>query len=552
MRDGTVLRASVVRPADRARHPTLVFRTPYNVERALAFSPIFMKAARRGYAVVAQDVRGRFASEGEFEPYRHEGQDGHDTIEWAAAAPWSDGQVGTFGLSYPGAVQWLAAVESPPHLRAMVPAMTFSRPDAFWYAGGLPDLSWITWAWLYIAPEERRRRALAGPRSVAEAEALWPEVGPRLLSRYPLSDVPELAEVAPWYLEWLRHPPDDPWWAWSDLSGRYDRVHAAVLNISGWHDEHYGAFGALNNHLGLLSARAGKTDPGSWLVLGPWVHGIAPPSEPEREERAGERRFGPAARLRLDDTVLSFMDRHLRGMDIGDTAPPVSAFIMGENRWVHGQRWPIPTTRSRRWHLGLDGTGGGTLSTRAPRVDGALALYCDPANPLTDPYGDALGAHDYRDLHQAPGTLSFETAPLRRDIRVLGRIGARLHIMTDAPSIDIWLKLLDVAPDGTAWNLMSPGPDAQRVDLGRGAPRANEVIRVELDRLLTGNRFARGHRIRIVIATSFVPHFARNPQTGERECDTAATRPASLQVLVGPHHSSWLRVPVLEPRDELR
>ena len=130
MRDGVTLRADVYRPAQEGRYPVLLERTPYDKNGERSFG---LAAATRGYVVVVQDVRGRYQSEGEFRPYEHEGRDGYDTIEWAAAQPWSDGNVGTFGLSYPGAVQWLAAVESPPHLKAMVPAMTFSTPQNFFY-----------------------------------------------------------------------------------------------------------------------------------------------------------------------------------------------------------------------------------------------------------------------------------------------------------------------------------------------------------------------------------------------------------------------------------
>ncbi len=155
MRDGVVLRADVWRPAASGQFPVLVYRTPYDKRRAPESYTTFRRAVERGYAVVIQDVRGRYASGGEFVPYRHEGRDGYDTIEWAARQPWSNGSVGTFGLSYPGAVQWLAAVERPLHLKAMVPAMTFSTPRNFFYSGGVFDLSWIGWIWNNIAPDAR-------------------------------------------------------------------------------------------------------------------------------------------------------------------------------------------------------------------------------------------------------------------------------------------------------------------------------------------------------------------------------------------------------------
>ena len=164
MRDGVRLQADVRRPAESGRFPTLVYRTPYGRKHAEG-NGVVRKALERGYAVVLVDVRGRYGSAGTFVPYFNEGRDGYDTIEWAAAQPWSTGEIGTFGLSYPGAVQWLAAVESPPHLKAMVPAMTFSTPRNFFYAGGTWDLSWIAWIWDNIAPDARVRANLPGPRT---------------------------------------------------------------------------------------------------------------------------------------------------------------------------------------------------------------------------------------------------------------------------------------------------------------------------------------------------------------------------------------------------
>src|SRR6202047_3090079 len=145
MRDGVVLRADVMSPGEGGRVPVLVYRTPYSKDAAQQEYVTFKHAAERGYAVVIQDVRGRYHSDGDFRPYENEGRDGYDTIEWAASQPWANGSVGTFGLSYPGAVQWLAAVQSPPHLKAMIPAMTFSTPRNFFYAGGTWDMSWIEW-----------------------------------------------------------------------------------------------------------------------------------------------------------------------------------------------------------------------------------------------------------------------------------------------------------------------------------------------------------------------------------------------------------------------
>src|SRR4051812_39338180 len=198
MRDGVVLRADLYRPAGAGRFPVLVYRTPYGRIEAPP-DPLVGAAVGRGYAVLLQDVRGRYGSEGVFDPYRQEGKDGYDTIEWAARQRWSNGSVGTFGLSYPGAVQWLAAVEHPPSLRAMVPAMTFSRPESFWYQGGVWDGSWLDWTWLNIAPDLRRRLDAPGPKTDEDAVRSWELDGAAARRFRPLLALPDFKGVAPWY-----------------------------------------------------------------------------------------------------------------------------------------------------------------------------------------------------------------------------------------------------------------------------------------------------------------------------------------------------------------
>ncbi|HEY1263247.1 MAG TPA: CocE/NonD family hydrolase, partial [Terriglobales bacterium] len=313
MRDGVVLRADVLRPSGDGPFPVLVYRTPYGKEEALKDYSTFTHAVERGYAVVMQDVRGRYASGGEFLPYQQEGHDGYDTIEWAARQPWSNGKVGTFGLSYPGAVQWLAAVENPPHLKAMVPAMTFSTPQNFFYAGGTWDLSWIEWIWDNIAPDVRVKKGLPGPKSYEEATAAWKEEGGKMLRELPLRSLAELKGIAPFYYDWLSHPAEDPWWDWSELRNKYDRVHAAVLNLSGWYDDNYGPEGATTNFAGLMKARAAEAGQRTHLLVGPWVHGV----DATARAKAGERHFSSAAVIDYDEVVLRWMDRYVKGIDNG-------------------------------------------------------------------------------------------------------------------------------------------------------------------------------------------------------------------------------------------
>jgi uncharacterized protein len=552
MRDGVVLLADVFRPAPTGTYPVLVYRTPYDRKRAPSGYTTFARAVERGYAVVVQDVRGRYGSDGEFVPYRSEGRDGHDTIEWAAVQPWSNGKVGTFGLSYPGAAQWLAAVEAPPHLLAMAPAMTFSTARNFVYSGGLFDMSWTTWLWHNIAPDVRVKKGLDGPKSGEEARASGAVLRKEMQERLPITNLPELRPISPWLFDWMSRPPGDPSWDWMEIRGKYDRTKAAVLNFSGWHDEAYGPEGAVTNFLGLRAARPAQGDPRTRLVIGPWVHGV--PSRADRSTQAGERVFGEAALLDYDELVLGFMDRHVRGdVQGGRSAPAVRVFVMGENAWEEAESWPLPGTRERTLFLGGSAASGrpGRLLEPAPDADTASSAFVsDPAHPVTDPFADRAGAHDYRELAKRSDLLVFETEPLTEALRVVGAMNAEIHLSADAPDADLWVKVFDVAPDGTAWNLMSPGLDVLRASYRDGGPERKLLeprrpVPLRFPNLLTGNLFAKGHRIRVVLAGAFFPHFSRNLQTGELETKSGTSRPATLTIHHDLSHPSRLVLPVV-------
>ena len=545
MRDGTVLRADVLRPPSDGRFPTLVYRTPYGKNRALDTYEIFRKAVERGYAVVIQDVRGRYESDGDFTPYLNEGRDGFDTIEWAARQPWSNGLVGTFGLSYPGAVQWLAAMERPPHLKAMVPAMTFSTPRNFFYSGGVFDLSWIGWIWNSIAPDTRARKNLSGPKSAAEANAGWEQERRRMSFHLPLSTLPDLQDVAPYYYQWLQHPPNEAWWDWAELRGRYKRVDAAVLNLSGWHDEAYGPEGAITNYLGLTQARAGQSvDPKTAIIMGPWVHGVAATGT----TRSGDREFGSTAAIDYDETVLTWMDHHLRGSPLTARAP-VRLFLMGANRWLEFDRWPA-TKLMQLYLSNPDGERTGVLQSGQGVVKSASSqLLSDPRVPLEDPYASRRGAFDYRDLAKRQDVLVFDSEPLTQSVDVVGFIKAEIHISSDAPDTDLWVHVLDVAPDGSAFSLMSPGTNAVRASYNLGPQRKllrpGKVYALRFENLVTATRFEKGHRIRILIGTSFMPHFSRNLHTGELENSASRMRTAKIRVHHDAQNPSRIELPVL-------
>jgi hypothetical protein len=632
MRDGVVLRAEVWRPrpdpsgpAQGEKFPTLVYRTPYGARRATKTYSIFAKAVARGYAVVIQDVRGRYASAGEFLPYQQEARDGYDTIEWAAAQPWSDGNVGTFGLSYPGAAQWLAAMERPPHLRAMVPAMTFSSARNFFYSGGVFDLSWIGWIWNNIAPDVRVRKNLPGPRTADEARAQFRELGTAFQRKLPLNSLAELKPVAPWYFEWLRHEPYDPWWDWAELRGKYHRLgDVAVLNFSGWHDEAYGPEGAVTNFLGLRAARSTQPDAKTRLILGPWSHGV-----PDADScKVGLRDFCPWANIDYDALVLDWMDRHVRNLDlcrgrsldrpsVSSTfrplcGAPIHYFVMGANEWRASDLWPLPNAQTTAFYL-APGDGpldrGKLLPHPVEIQTASTSFVSDPARPVTDPHPLYSGANDYSDLAYFSDVLVFETPHFEQDTEITGPITAEIYLETDAPDTDLWVRLLDVAPDGTAYNLMSPGLDVIRLSYRNAAaahhaaspaaqltksdvacsdaslkasnchpvyPEATQgaegsgpregsslsssasgrptrrelltpgtVYKVVLPNLMTSNLFRRWHRVRVQISASFFPAFSRNLHTGRLESDSAALRNATLRIHHDREHPSRLLLPLI-------
>jgi uncharacterized protein len=547
MRDGVVFRADMLLPASAGRFPTLVYRTPYGKHFALKEYKTFEKAVARGYAVVVQDVRGRYASDGEFDAYRNEGHDGYDTIEWAARQPWCDGNVGTFGLSYPGAVQWLAAVENPPHLKAMVPAMTFATPRNFFYSGGVFDLSWQDWIWMNIAPDVRRRKNSAGPKTYEEAKEAWKKDEDRFRSFVPLRELPDFREVAPFYYEWLAHPAADPWWDWAELRNKYGHVRAAVLNLSGWYDEAYGPDGATTNFNGLLGTRKGEKDPRTRMIIGPWTHGG------QHEMRAGERQFGKDAAIDYDELILRWMDHYVRGIANGvEREKPVRIFVMGKNIWRDEESWPPAGENSWTLYLRSEANSArfARLNEDAPaREVGYNEILSDPLHPLSDPYSQ-YGAHDYRALAGRKDVLVYDTDPLPLDTEVTGPIRAEIFVSSDVRDFDLWVRLIDLAPDGTAFNLMSPGLDVLRAS-HRNAKVEPELLtpgkiyRLDLNRMLTSNTFLASHRIRVQISAAFMPHFSRNLQCGESEVTSSASCVGRIRIYHDKEHASRIILPVI-------
>ena len=553
MRDGVVLRADVRRPKATGKYPVLIFRTPYDKNEGDPDNErSFNDAVKRGYAMVIQDVRGRYASDGQFVAYQNEGKDGYDTIEWAAKQPWSDGRVGTFGLSYPGAVQWLAAVENPPHLKAIVPAMCFSTiGPQFIYFGGVFESAWAGWSYKDMSPDTRVKRNLPGPKTLEEAKAEWTRLGgdDAIEGWLPSLQMPYLKDTEPYHYAWQEHSPYDPWWEWGNLRDKYPQAKAAVLNLSGWYDEPYGTEGAITNYLGLLKSRSGEKDPRTKLIIGPWIHGV----DATGSTVSGDRKFGSSARIDYDQVVLDWLDHYVRGIDNGVSSwPNVKYYVMGDNGWQAETGWPPGKTTRETVYLGPGSTTGakGTLSSGQPQQAVELSFVSDPANPVKDEFGTNFGAFDLKGLAERSDVLTLDSAPFSEDKEVVGQVGAEVYVSSDAPDFDLYLKLIDVAPDGTAYNLESAGHEVIRASyrdktVERKLLAPGQVVKLSFDNLLTGNTFKKGHRLRVYMMGSWFPTYSRNLQTGALETTSSEMRKATISVHTGPGFPSKLVLPVI-------
>jgi hypothetical protein len=276
--------------------------------------------------------------------------------------------------------------------------------------------------------------------------------------------------------------------------------------------------------------------------------------------RTGELDFGVEAAIDYNEVVLRWMDRHIRGIENGvDKEGPVRLFVMGKNRWSNESSWP--PVSARETSLFLDGREdgkpfGALRTTVAPDDSGSTGFVSDPSRPVADPY-ETFGPHDYRDLATRSDLAIFETEPLEQDLEVTGAMTAEIYLSCDCRDLDLWVKVLDVAPDGAAYNLMSPGLDVLRAsyrepERGRQLLEAGEIYELRLPFLITSNVFRRGHRIRVQISGAFFPHFSRNLQTGKLESKSARTRAAVITIHHDRNHPSRLVLPVISSRERGR
>jgi putative CocE/NonD family hydrolase len=569
MRDGVRLRTDIFRPAGPGPFPTLVSRYPYVADEMTDAGNILV--AQQGYAVVWQHCRGRYGSEGVFYPFRDDGPDGYDTVEWAAAQPWSNGRVGSFGASYGGMQAWATAVTRPPHLVAIAPvssAWSYFGLNIMYWAQGVMGLGFgLMWTgqmttWEAVrsgTPQplpafERLERAMkemaSDPDAFMKAAMEQVAVMTDLLARRPLRGIPELAELAPWWRDWCDHDdPRDAFWRRQHAKDHLDDLAVPIFHMTGWYDLFTG--GVVEGFADLRRYGADEQLRDTHrLVVGPWSHvpGVPPrpdlPTGPDQTDMYDMREGSP---------LMEFLGHHLRGdhPDYGER-PPVRVFVMGANRWREDSQWPPAGTRlTSYWMHSAGGAntldGDGTLSLVPPTLEPADSFVYDPADPVPGAIGVGLGGGPEIEptaTGRRADVLVYTTPPLAEDLEVVGPVTLKLWASSSVSDTDFTAKLIDVFPDGTAQALSQGVVRTRYATAQPVTPGAIHQFDISVG--ATANVFRAGHRIRLHVSSSEFPTYELNPNTGARltHDPSGRTVPATQRVFHDPDHPSALVLPV--------
>lgn len=579
MRDGVRLATDIYRPKHATGPVPVVFsKTPYNVNhwdvrnRVPADMSTPLAAVKRGYAYVVQNERGHFFSEGHYDILGAPVTDGYDAIEWLTKQPWSNGKVGTTGCS--STAEWQPAVASLGH-----PGFAAMNVQGFgagvgrvgpyleqgnWYRGGATQMLFI--AWLYgeqnqVRPQFPKDTSREDLVQAARLFDLAPQMPPvdwsKVLWTLPVQDILKAAEgprgvfadamPVPTGGAMVRRTPNDPAWYKGGLWHDTMPLNVPGLWFMSWYDVSVGPNLAMFNHV-RKTARPEVADQ-QWAIIAPVVHCAY--TRASADTVVGERSMGDA-RLDYNDIVYGFFDRFLKGETSArlDRLPRVTYFRMGSNTWHTADTWPPKTAQPRTFYLSSGGRanslyGDGRLTATAPATDTPDSFVYDPANPVLSYGGNVCctgnaiqaGSFDQRRMETRHDVLVYTTEPFTEGTELSGPITPTLYVSSDAKDTDITVKVLDVYPDGRAYNLdesiqrmrYREGYDGPPVWMEKG-----KVHKVTLQPLTTSNWFAPGHRLRIEVSSSNFPRFDRNLNTGGNNYDESA--PVAARNVI--HHST--------------
>jgi uncharacterized protein len=558
-RDGVTLHADIYRPRADGKFPVILMRTPYDKSVGWAAAPAY-QVASHGYVFIIQDVRGRYTSEGEWYPFRHDSEDGYDAVEWAAALPYSNGKVGMTGGSYVGATQMLAAIAHPPHLAGICPVVTASNyHDGWTYQSGALE-QWFDQNWTTQLATNTMWRLIAKDTNALIGAPTLP------LTHYSAFNYPALpagaeatAQLAPYYLDWLAHPDYDKYWKQWSIEERFSDIQVPALHIGGWYDIFLG--GTLRNYMGIKAH--GGTDAarnGQRLLIQIGGHaGFG--------RHIGDVDFGDEA-IKFPSTavLLAWYDYLFKGVqnEFGTegaaAGKPVHVFVMGENTYHQESDWPPPQAKPTRYflHSGSSANslrGDGNLSLTPPKKEAADKFTYDPANPVPTIGGSLCcdqehyepGPRDQRAAENRDDVLVYSTKPLGEDLEATGPVTLELWAKSSAVDTDFTAKLVDVSPNGLALNL-TDGILRMRYRDSQEKPEMmnpDQVYKITVDLWATSNVFKKGHILRLEVSSSNFPRFDRNLNTGAEQATSREFISAINTILHDAEHPSALVLPVM-------
>ncbi len=544
MRDGTLLSADIWLPEGDGPWPVLLQRTPYrreDVHGAQYISALeFQSALRRGFAVVIQDTRGRYAAQGDFDPFTWEADDGADTIGWLRAQPFCDGRIAMFGASYVGATQVLAAAAHPEGLVAISPQLTTARHGETWmYRSGATELGFLM-LWIIEAlgtPDLERRLGTMDAGKAKRVSAFLSELmqDPQAaFERLPLVDI-DLLTLAPYAEKWF----DDEAAAAAPLNReRLDDLAAsdtAMLVTAGWNDLFLE--GALELFETARRRRRNAAAVRDRLIIGPWSHG-----NPSDWQGACWHGYA-ASTAGLSDTQIEFFAQTLEGQPPSE--PVVQYFRSGSNTWHEATDWPLPGATERTFFL-----DGESLSDRPPSAEWSRSYVSDPATPVPTVGGATFlpglllgrnsGSMDQATIETRDDVLAFTSAPLAGDMDVTGLVTAQLFVRSSAVSADWTARLCEVHADGHSYGLV----DGISRWTSPGGTEGLWQVDIRLGHI--SHLFGTGSRVRLQIASSNFPRFNRNPQSGVAAnlATIADFTPARQVVYGGPDWPSHICLPI--------
>ena len=582
MRDGIRLATDIYRPKTEAKVPIIFSRTPYNFnswgdgERRTRTAQRALEAVKHGYAYVVQNERGRYYSEGEWDILGTPLTDGYDAFSWMAEQSWSNGKIGTLGCS--STAEWqmaVAALDHPSHA-AMVPqgygAGVGRVGDYFeqgnWYRGGAEQM--LFFAWLYgVEHDKFKPRIPAGATQedlirISRFYDLAPENPPvdmsEALSHLPIQDILQnINGKREIYDKMVRRTPNHPDWYAGGLY--HDDMDFGVPSFwfASWYDVSISPNIALFNHV-RTNASSEEVRDNQYLVIAPTLH--CRYTRATENTIVGERSVGDA-RLNYEEQIYAWFDMWLKGEQnsFRENTPRVQYYTMGSNTWNTAETWPPAAAQSVRFYLNSNGKanslyGDGVLKTEAPSADSPPDSFTyDPMNPVPSYGGNVCctgnavegGAFDQQQMEARHDILVYTSEPLEEGVEVSGFIEATLNLSSDVKDTDLTIKLVDVYPDGRAYNL---DETIQRVRYREGYEKEvfmeeGAIYAVKMTPMATSNYFKKGHRIRIEVSSSNFPRFARNLNTGGKNYDEDKAVIAHNTIHHSAAHASFIDIPMI-------